>query len=539
MEEMNVYDLIIKNVRIIDGTSAPWFRGWLAVQGDIIARVGRGNPEQAKEIVDGNDRYLCPGFIDIHSHSDTSLPFYPQAESRILQGITTEIGGKCGLSVAPVSRDPEKKRQLCDYMGEMDYSWETLGEYLDGLEALHTSVNFGTAVGHGTLRLAAMGFENRKATEAEMNTMKKLLRQALEDGAFSMSSGLIYPPGCYADADELTELCKELAPYGAYYETHMRDEGEKVVEAVQEALEISRRSGVPLQIAHHKVIRKSGWQVHCRTTVALVDQARRQGMDVTMDQYPYTASATTLDSNAPLWAFEGGVESLLARLQNPADRKRINDEANESHRGRWGDIYISYVESEKNQWTVGKSITEIAAIRGVDPADACFDLILEERCRAGEVNYGMCEEDIEYIMKQPYTMTGSDGNAVSMEYHGQPHPRWFGTFPRVIARYCRERKLFSLETAVFKMTGLPASRLGISDRGLIREGMKADLVLFDFDEIEDTPTYQNPKQPCRGVKRVYVNGILTAVEGVHTGARAGQILRKGKGGAYERKGKNS
>ena len=523
-----MYDLIIKNVRIIDGTSAPWFRGWLAVQGDTIARVGTGKPEQAKEVVDGGDNYLSPGFIDIHSHSDTSLPSYPGAESRILQGITTEIGGDCGLSVAPVSQDPERKRQLRDYMGEMDYSWGTFGEYLDRIEELSVSVNFGTAVGHGTIRLAAMGFENRKASEAEMDTMKGLLRQALSDGAFSMSSGLIYPPGCYADMDELAELCKELIPYGAFYETHMRDEGEKVVEAVQEALEIARRSGVPLQIAHHKVIRKSVWQVHCKTTIALVDQARRQGLDVKLDQYPYRASATTLDSNAPLWAFEGGVEALLARLQNPETRKQINFEANESHKGRWGDIYIPYVASEKNQWTVGKSITEIAAIRGVDPADACFDLIVEERCRVGEVNYGMCEEDIEYIMKQPYTMIGSDGNAVSMEYPGLPHPRWFGTFPRVISRYCRERKLFPLETAVFKMTGLPANRLGLSERGLIREGMKADLVLFDFGEIEDTPTYQDPKRPCRGIKRVYVNGVLTAIEGTHTGARAGQVLRKGK-----------
>ena len=340
-----MYDLIIKNVRIIDGTSAPWFRGWLAVQGDTIARVGTGKPEQAKEVVDGGDNYLSPGFIDIHSHSDTSLPSYPGAESRILQGITTEIGGDCGLSVAPVSQDPERKRQLRDYMGEMDYSWGTIGEYLDRIEELSVSVNFGTAVGHGTIRLAAMGFENRKASEAEMDTMKGLLRQALSDGAFSMSSGLIYPPGCYADMDELAELCKELIPYGAFYETHMRDEGEKVVEAVQEALEIARRSGVPLQIAHHKVIRKSVWQVHCKTTIALVDQARRQGLDVKLDQYPYRASATTLDSNAPLWAFEGGVEALLARLQNPETRKQINFEANESHKGRWGDIYIPYVAS--------------------------------------------------------------------------------------------------------------------------------------------------------------------------------------------------
>lgn len=533
-----MYDLLIKNVRIIDGTCAPWFRGWVAVKDGKIAEVGTrelcktgeagGCESLAKEIVDGTDCYLTPGFIDIHAHSDTTLPFYPQAESRILQGITTEIGGDCGLSVAPVSTDPEKRKLLKDYVGDLDYSWNSVGEYLDKLEELKTSVNFGTAVGHGSLRLAAMGFDARKATEEEMETMRSLLRQALEDGAFCLSSGLIYPPGCYADTDELAELCKELVPYGAFYETHMRDEGEGVVDALKEALEISRRSGAPLQVAHHKVTRKSVWQVHCKTTIALIDQARRQGMDVKLDQYPYSASATTLDSNAPLWAFEGGVESLLARLRDPETRKRINDEANASHVGRWGDIVVSYTGSEKNRWTVGKSILEIAEIRGVDPADACFDLILEEKCRVGEINYGMCEEDIEYIMQQPYTMIGSDGNAVSMEYEGQPHPRWFGTFPRVIAKYCRERKLFPLETAIFKMTGLPASRLGIPNRGLIKEGMQADLVLMDFAEIEDTPSFQKPKQPCKGILRVYVNGVLTAKDGVHTGARNGRILRKGK-----------
>lgn len=524
-----MYDLVLRNIRIIDGSSAPWFRGWVGVKDGVIAGVGTGAPPQdALETVDGEDRCLAPGFIDIHAHSDVSLPACPTAESRILQGVTTEIGGLCGLSVIPVNQTPERRKQLRDYVGDLDYNWETAGQYLDVLEGIGTSTNFGTAVGHGTLRVAAMGFDARPAEPSEMETMKTLLRQALEDGAFCLSSGLIYPPGCYADTDELTELCRELVPYGAYYETHMRDEGEGVVDALKEALEICRRSGAPLQISHHKVTRRSVWQVHCKTTIALIEQARRQGLDVTANQYPYSASATTLDSNAPLWAFEGGVEGLLARLQDSEARKRINEEANASHIGRWGDIFIPYVSTEKNQWTVGKSIQEIADIRGVDPADACFDLIVEERCRVGEVNYGMCEEDIEYIMSQPFTMIGSDGEAASLDHPGQPHPRWYGTFPRVIGKYCRERKLFSLETAVFKMTGLPACRLGLQNRGLIREGMQADLVLFDFDEIEDTPTYQNPKQPCKGIRRVYVNGVLTARDGVHTGARNGHILRKGR-----------
>lgn len=522
-----MYDTVIKNVRIIDGTSAPWFRGWVGIRNGMIAKAGTGAPDMGTDMVDGEDQYLAPGFIDIHSHSDTTLPGCRLAESRILQGITTEIGGDCGISAAPVSPDPGKRKLLADYVGEMDYAWDSLGGYLDYMEERKPSVNFGTAAGHGTIRLASMGFEARKASKAEMELMKRLLRRSLAEGAFSLSSGLIYPPGCYADTDELAELCRELVPYGAFYETHMRDEGEQVVEAVKEALEICKRSGVPLQIAHHKVTRRSGWQVHCKTTVALADQARREGLDVTMDQYPYRASATSLDSNAPPWAFDGGVEVLLSRLRDPETRKRINAEAEANHTGRWGDIHISYVATEKNRWTVGRSIAEIAKIRGVAPADACFDLILEERCHVGEINYGMCEEDIEYIMKQPYTMIGSDGNAASLTCDGRPHPRWFGTFPRVIAKYCRERKLFPLETAVFKMTGLPACRLGLSDRGLIREGAWADLVLFDFEKIQDTPTFEDPKQPCAGISRVYVNGVLTAENGVHTGALAGKILRRG------------
>ena len=523
-----MYDTIIKNARILDGTGAPWFRGDVAIRDGRIAKVGylQGPENRAVAVKDAEDRYLSPGFIDIHSHSDCSLPDYPLAESRILQGITTEIGGDCGLSVAPVSPDPEKKKLLRDYVGDMSYDWESTGGYLDMLDKRRPGVNFGTAVGHGTIRLAVMGFEARKADPGELDAMKTLLRRELREGAFCLSSGLIYPPGCYADTDELVELAKDLVPFAAFYETHMRDEGENVVEAVREALEVCRRSGAPLQIAHHKVTRKSGWTVSCKATVAMIEKARREGWDVTADQYPYNASATGLDSNLPNWAFEGGMEKLVQRLGTPEIRERLKAETNASHAGRWGDIFVSYAESQKNAWTVGKSIEEIAAIRGVDPADACFDLVAEEKGRVNEINYGMCEADIEYIMGQSFTMIGSDGNAASLDYPGQPHPRWYGTFPRVIARYCRDRELFPLETAIFKMTGMPAARLGLQDRGLIRQGMWADLALFDLDAIEDTPTYSHPKQACKGIMQVYVNGALAAENGVHTGAQAGMVLRR-------------
>ena len=526
-----MYDFIIQNVRIIDGSSTPWYRGSVAVKNGKIAKIGPacGLPAgEAAEVIDGQDLYLAPGFIDIHSHSDVSLPSYPTAESRILQGVTTEIGGNCGLSAAPVSENPEKKKQLVDYVGALDYRWNTVGEYLDVMEAEGISTNLGLTVGHGSVRIAAMGFDKRKATDEELRKMRQMVRQAMEDGAFGMSSGLIYPPGCFADTDELASLCEELVPYGGYYATHMRNENMEIVEALTEALEIGRRSGAPVQISHHKVTHKSVWQLHIRTTIAMIEKARREGMDVQADQYPYKATSTSLDSNAPEWAFEGGVECLLARLTDPETRKIINVYANETHLGRWQDTYVSSVGSEKNQWAVGKSIAEIAQIRGVDPADACFDLVVEEKCRVNEVVFSMCEEDIEYVMKQPYVMIGSDGEAVTMDYVGRPHPRWFGTFPRVIAHYCRERGLFPLETAVHKMTGLPAARLGLQDRGLIREGNWADLVLFDFEKIQDNPDFDTPKQPCSGIKRVYVNGVLTAEDGVHTGARAGKTLRKGK-----------
>lgn len=527
-----MFDLLIKNCRIVDGSGVPWYRGNVAVKDGHIVKIGTGSQMQdspAAETVDGCGFYLAPGFVDIHSHSDTTLMKYPQAESRILQGITTEIGGNCGMSAAPVSTDDDKKKELEAYIGEMDYDWHTVGEFLEKIQECRPSVNFGTEVGHGTIRIAVMGFENRKASVSEMEKMKAVLREALKDGAFAMSSGLIYPPGCYSDLDELAELSKELPACGAFYATHMREEGEKVIDSVKEAIEICRKSGAPLEISHHKVINKDGFRKSCITTTALIEEARESGLDVTADQYPYCASSTTMDSNIPEWAFEGGMESLFARLKNPDIRAKLLEESNASHVGRWGDIYVGYVKSQKNQWTVGKSIEEIAKIKKTDPANACFDLVLEERGRIDEINFGMCEDDVEYIMKKPYVMIGSDGKAVSFDYSGKPHPRFFGTFPRVIAHYSRDRKLFSLEAAINKMTAMPAARLGIQDRGMIKEGMWADLVLFDLDNLHDNPNFEHPKQPCEGIKRVYVNGVLTAEDGRHTGARAGRVLRNKSG----------
>lgn len=558
-----MYDLIIQNCRIVDGTGAAWYRGSVAVKDGRIAKVApessrerqenregqenQGKQErqkgqesrerqesraedglEAREIVDGRDHYLAPGFIDIHSHSDCKILTYPGGESRILQGVTTEIGGNCGMSPAPFSPEHEEdlKGYLRGWWEAESFPGRRVSDFLRAVEQRGHSVNFGMLAGHGTIRLAVMGFDDRKADENQMAEMKRYLKEAMEDGAFGMSSGLIYPPGAYGDTEELAELSSVMKPYGGIYATHMRNEGLQLVESVKEALEIGRKAGVAVEISHHKAVRREVWHTGCRQTIAMMKEARAVGQDVTFDQYPYTASSTGMDCNIPSWAFEGGVNALMERLQTPALKEKICREMEESHRGRWGDICVGDAASEKNAWTIGKTIEELARIWNITPEEACIRLVVEEQGDVKEIHYGMCDEDVEYIMSQDFGMVGSDGEGVPLDFHGMVHPRYFGTFPRVLAHYCRDRKLFPLETAVRKMTGLTAARLGLSDRGLIREGMWADLVLFDFDHLESTPDFRNPKQACRGIEKVYVNGILTAENGRHTKAMAGMVLRR-------------
>ena len=503
-----MYDLLIQNARILDGTGAPWFYGDLAVKDGKIAAIGKVIG-QAKTVVDAAGQYLAPGFIDIHSHSDGAILDCPTAESRILQGVTTDVGGNCGSSVAPTEQYP------------------TMADYLATVEQARPSINAATLVGHGTLRKAVMGYSREEATQEQIGQMRDLTAQAMEDGAYGISTGLIYPPSCYSTTEELVQVVNAIRPYGGYYATHMRNESYDVVKSVQEALHVAKEAGVRLQISHHKVTHKADWQVSCKTTIAMIQRARRQGLDVTCDQYPYSASATSMSSNVPSWAFEGGVDAMLARLQDPETRAKLREESNASHVGRWGDIYVSYLDSPENQWMIGKSITEIAQMQGgKDPADTCFDMVIAEKNHVGEVNFGMCEEDIEYIMSQPFVMPGSDGEALPLDTPGKPHPRNFGTFVRYLAHYCRDRGVLTLENAVQKMTSLPASRIGLADRGVLKEGMWADLVLFDLEKLKDDPDYGNPQQACSGITQVYVNGVLTAENGKHTGARAGQVLRR-------------
>jgi len=523
-----MHDLLIKNARIIDGTGAPWYRGDLAVKGGKIVELGTFSALSALQVVDADDKYLTPGFIDIHTHSDDSLIYEPLAESRIFQGVTTEIGGNCGTSPAPINPDFVHLTKVVKEYSSRSYSWQTLGEYLNILMRKAPSVNIGVLVGHGTLRTAAMGFSADPATHGQIETMKNYAVNAMEDGAFGLSSGLIYPPGSFANIDELSRVASAIAPYGGIYATHMREEGAHVVASVEEAIETARLARVPLQISHHKVTHRANWGISCKTTIAMIRQARRMGLDVTCDQYPYTASATSLTSNVPEWAFEGGLDMLITRLIDPETRAILRNQSNASHAGRWDCIHISHLGSEKNSWMIGKPVTEIAQKLNMDVAEAVFDIIIEENGNVGEINFGMCEEDIEYIMSQPFTMIGSDGRSMPVASEGRPHPRNYGTFPRAIARYCRDRGLFPLETAIAKMTSMPAARLTLKNRGILRPGAWADMVIFDFDRIQDNPTYEMPQCACDGINQVFVNGVLTAENGRHTGATAGQVLRKNR-----------
>jgi len=526
-----MFDLLFKDAKVVDGTNSPWYIADVAVKDGKIAKIGKICKTKASKVVDAKGYVLSPGFIDVHSHSDYGILRYKTNESRILQGVTTELGGDCGTSPMPITE--ERKELLEKYVGFINdgvgLDWSDAQGYLDTVEKNGTSVNFAMMVGHGSIRIAAMGFDDREPTDAEMEEMRRYTRESMEQGCFGLTTGFIYPPGCFSTNEEVIELAKIVAEYGGFYKSHMRYEGDNILQSVEETIEVGIQAGLPVQVDHHKVTGRKNWQYKAHATLALINRARERGIDVTIDQYPYPASATGLTAVLPQWVHEGGTAKLVERLKDAETRKKIDAEVRASYarsERRWSDVFVTSVPSEKNAWVKGKNIQEIADQLGKDPYDTAFDLLIEEEGTVRQLTFGMCEEDIELIMKNPYTMIGSDGGASPLDTKDVPHPRSYGTFPRVIAKYCRERKLFPLETAIHKMTGFPAARIGLGERGVIKEGMFADLVLFDFDKINDTPTFGKPNVACEGILQVYVNGVLTAENGVHTGALAGKVLRR-------------
>ncbi|MDR7515989.1 MAG: D-aminoacylase [Armatimonadota bacterium] len=531
-------DLVFRRARIVDGTGNPWFPGDVGVEGDRIARLGDLTGTAARRVIDLEGQVLAPGFIDLHTHSDFSLPVFPRAESMVSQGVTTQLVGNCGFSPFPVA--PARLEMLRAWVAAFDagipWSWTDAAGFAAHLDALPLACNVALQVGHGAVRVAAMGFDDRRPSAAELGAMRRLLAEAFEQGVFGFSTGLIYPPGSFADTEELIALAEVGRRYGAFYSSHVRGEADTLVDAVGEALEVGRRTGVPVQLSHHKAAGVRNWG-RTETTLAMIDRARAEGYDVLADQYPYTASSTTLTAILPGWAMNGGIDQMLRRLADPAVRQRIRAELLRVHpdnpqrpRGvREFDpaaIMIAAVPEGVDRRCEGRRLTDIASERGEEPVDTALWLLEQGKGGVQMVVFTLSEDDVRRVMRHPAVAVASDGWALSPAAGGRPHPRSYGTFARVLGRYVREHRLLTLEEAVRKMTSLPAQRLRCYDRGLIRPGCAADLVAFDPDRVVDLSTFDAPHQFAEGVSYVVVNGQVVFEANQDTGARAGRVLRR-------------
>jgi len=498
------YDLIIRGGKVVDGSGNPWYHADIAIKNDRIAEIGQLSNHEAKRVIDAHGLVVAPGFIDPHTHALRGIFEVPNAESALLQGVTTLTEGNDGSSPYPIDR-----------------------HYAD-IDNLRISPNWAVFVGQGTIRQRVIGFGLRKATPDEMERMKQMVRDAMEQGALGISTGLFYVPGSFTSTEEVIELSKVAAEYNGIYISHIREEAAQLIDSVQETIRIGEEANIPVQITHHKVIGVENWGASIES-LRLVDEARKRGVDVTIDQYPYTASQTSITALIPQWAQAGGREEMLSRINSAETYSTIKNEvvAKILYDRGGGDpknVFIS-----RNSWDpdmAGKNLAELAIDAGLEPtpenaADVVFDIIRGGGATA--VYHAIGPEDVDRIMQHPATAIGSDG-PVGVFGEGAPHPRQYGTFARVLGLYVRERKILSLEEAIRKMSSQSARRLGIHDRGLITKGYFADIAIFDPDEIIDKATFENPHQYAIGTKFVLVNGTVVVENGQHTGARPGRIL---------------
>jgi N-acyl-D-amino-acid deacylase len=516
-------DVLLTGVDVIDGSGSSPYHADVAMQGDRIVAIGDLSGQSAATVIDGRGLVAAPGFIDMHSHSDSTLPINPQARSKIHQGVTTEVVGMCGGSPAPLNAAGKERRMRSE--PRLPWSWDTFGTYLDVLRSNGISVNVIPVVGHGTVREYVLGLEARPPTPDELDRMARAVSQAMDEGAWGLSTGLIYPPSVYADTEELVALSRVAAARGGFYFSHIRGESETLLHAIAEAIEIGERAGLPIQIAHFKAMDEAYWSL-LPDAIELIDRARARGVDVAADRYPYIASSTSLAASLPHWAHDGGRDALLARLRDPAQRQRVHDDPVTQSR-RWERTVISYAPGHA-EWE-GHNVAELAAGRGQDaaPAETAFDLLLEGEGRVSVIHFGMCEENLAAVLRHPAVMIGSDGSALSPVGplgEGKAHPRNYGTFPRVLGKYAREKGVLSLPEAVHKMTGLPAARIGLRDRGLLRVGWAADLVLLNPGTVRDMATFDDPYRYPEGIDYVFVNGEAVVTPDGHSGALPGRVL---------------
>lgn len=532
------YNVIIRNAKIVDGTGNPYFKGDVGIIDDKIAYIGKISKNiLSDKMIDAKNMILTPGFIDTHTHSDFLIFRDPIMLSKLKQGVTTQMIGSCGISPAPV--DDDKIELLDEYAGflkagvNIDYNWTTFGDYLNTLDSLELGTNIGASVGHGTIRINATGLEARDVTEEELEKMKNQTRQALKDGAFGMTSGLIYPPGVYSNLDEMIEIVKVLKEFNGIYLSHLRNESNDLINSVKELISVGEETGVAVQVHHHKACGESNWGI-VKDTVEIIENARKRGVDVTLDQYPYDASSTTLRAVMPPWANEGGVEKIIQRLNNIKIRNKIIAEI--KNNDKYENYYLNcggFKSGAENILLLytpftpeyeGKNFREIAMVMGKDPINAMLDVIIANKGTDSACFFYINEDDIKYVMNNANTMIGSD--SIPVIEGARTHPRTNGTFPRVLGKYVREEKTLSLEEAIRKMTSFPAARFNIKNKGLIREGMDADIVIFDESTIIDCADYVNPSREPIGIHYVLVNGQIVLDNGKFTGTTSGKVLRR-------------
>jgi len=509
------YDVVIRNGRVLDGAGNPWILADVAIRDGRFAAIGTVTGRGRTEI-DARGKYVSPGWIDMMDQSGSVLRVNGLAENKLRMGVTTAIGGEGGTPV-PAGR---------------------VAEYFSTLETQGISINFGSYFSETQTRVPVLGSSSRAPTPAELDRMRAIMDTAMRGGAMGMTTALIYPPSSYSTTDELVEIAKVAAKHGGVYASHIRGEGKEVVQSVRELIEIAERAGLPGEVFHLKVAHRPSWGILMDSVGLLVEAARARGVDVAADMYVYTAGGTGLEATIPSWAFEGGADSLRARLANPATRARLKRELTTGSpgwwniveaAGGWDGIVLANARNAANAKYVGQRLSDIAKAQGKSPEDAAWDLVLAGEGRVMAIYHMMGEPDIETALRFPWISIGSDAGAVARvgvtDETGLPHPRSFGNAVRVISKYVKERHVLTLEDAVRKMTSWPATRMRLADRGVIRTGMWADVTIFDLDALDDRATYEKPMEFPTGIDWVLVNGVVTIENGKHTGAKAGKVLR--------------
>ncbi|MFC1770005.1 amidohydrolase family protein [Nitrospirota bacterium] len=524
-------DLILRGGTVYDGTGSPPIQTDIAIKNYRIAAIG--HDLTGSEIIDISGLSVAPGFIDTHCHSEFTLLADPRAEGKVIQGITTEINGNCGMSGGPLMGAALKQRESDLLSYGITERWESLGEFLHILEARGLVINYATLVGHGNIKASVMGYEDRKPTEPEMNLMRELLAAALHDGAIGLSTGLIYPPGIYSDTEELIELARygnQVVP-GFVYTSHMRSEGDYLLDAVQETLRIGRESGALVHISHIKTSGKENWH-KIDACIDLMEEAIKEGIKVSCDRYPYTAGSTDLDAVFPKWMFEGGNNAELKRLNDERTLARLREELPQAPE-LWDTIIIASVDTAPNKWMEGLSVTEVGSRLNIHPIEACFSVLRDESLRVGAIFHSMSEENLVRFLSLPYAMMGSDSSVRGFDgptVQGKPHPRGFGSIPRYFRLHGHGKNpltdsVVPLEKLIHKLTGLPAEIFSLRDRGVIKEGAIADLVVFSPEDVFDNASYQEPFLRTDGIEYVLVNGKVVLSEGKTTSLRPGCVIR--------------